>query len=62
MITSKSLHWKKNDILSQMTEAVRKYLNIHPQSTEGKSLSAMHFIIKSTPDNKGELLKLEAEL
>ena len=46
--------------LSWVTEAFRKDTDIHPESTEGRTLLAMHFITQVTPDIWRKFKKLEA--
>ena len=46
--------------LSRVTEAFRKSTNTDPESAEGRSLLAMHFITQSSPHIRRKLQKLEA--
>lgn len=45
--------------LNRLSEAVKKYTNIDPQSTEGKVLLAVHFRMQAAPDIKRKLANLE---
>ena len=45
--------------LSQATKAFRKDTHTDPESTEGRTLFAMHFIMQATPDICRKLKKLE---
>lgn len=45
--------------LSRLTEAFRKDTNTDPESAEGRTLSAMHFITQATPDIWRKLQELE---
>ena len=43
-----------------MTETFRKDTDIHPESTGGRALLAMHFITQTTPNIWRKFQKLEA--
>ena len=46
--------------LGQVTEAFRKDTSTDPESTEGTTPLAMHFITQATPDIQRKLQRLEA--
>ena len=54
MIRSERLHRKKDEnpavFLSLVEEAFRKYTNTDPESSEGRTFLAMHFVTQAAPD------------
>lgn len=54
MIRSERLHRKKGEnpsvFLSLVKEAFRRYTNTDPESSEGRTFLAIHFVTQATPD------------